>query len=89
MLELRRRFAGEVTALSEYLDRDLVTLWGYDKLRLKTLANAMEGVCHDCAHVAPGIRSLTSSSEVVPIATVPGAPSAPTCTSRPSPDRIL
>jgi hypothetical protein len=32
MLELRRRFAGEVTALSEYLDRDLVTLWGYDKL---------------------------------------------------------
>jgi hypothetical protein len=32
MLDLRRRFAGEVTALSEYLDRDLVTLWGYDKL---------------------------------------------------------
>src|ERR1700733_1441103 len=32
MLELRRRFAGEVTALSKYLDRDLVTLWGYDKL---------------------------------------------------------
>jgi hypothetical protein len=32
MLELRRRFAGEVTELSEYLDRDLVTLWGYDKL---------------------------------------------------------
>lgn len=32
MLELRRRFKGEVVALSEYLDRDLVTLWGYDKL---------------------------------------------------------
>jgi hypothetical protein len=32
MLELRRRFAGEVTALSEYLGRDLVTLWGYDSL---------------------------------------------------------
>ncbi len=32
MLELRRRFAGEVVALSEYLNRDLVTLWGYDRL---------------------------------------------------------
>jgi hypothetical protein len=31
-LELRRRFAGEVRALSEYLDRDLVALWGYDEL---------------------------------------------------------
>jgi hypothetical protein len=30
MLELRRRFKPEVVALSEYLDRDLVTLWGYD-----------------------------------------------------------
>jgi hypothetical protein len=29
-LELRGRFRGEVEALSEYLDRDLVTLWGYD-----------------------------------------------------------
>jgi hypothetical protein len=32
MLELRRRFKGEVVALSEYLDRDLVKLWGYDDL---------------------------------------------------------
>ncbi len=32
MLELRRRFKGEVLALSEYLDRDLVALWGYDEL---------------------------------------------------------
>ena len=32
MLELRRRFKGEVDALSEYLGRDLVTLWGYDEL---------------------------------------------------------
>jgi len=32
MRELRRRFKGEVEALSEYLDRDLVTLWGYDDL---------------------------------------------------------
>ena len=32
MLELRRRFAPEVTGLGEYLDRDLVTLWGYDAL---------------------------------------------------------
>jgi len=32
MLQLRRRFRGEVEALSEYLDRDLVTLWGYDEL---------------------------------------------------------
>jgi hypothetical protein len=30
MLELRTRFKGEVVALSEYLDRDLVSLWGYD-----------------------------------------------------------
>jgi hypothetical protein len=29
-LELRHRFKGEVVALSDYLDRDLVTLWGYD-----------------------------------------------------------
>jgi hypothetical protein len=32
MLELRRRFKGEVVALSEYLDRDLVSLWGYEGL---------------------------------------------------------
>ncbi|HYM54509.1 MAG TPA: sulfotransferase [Solirubrobacteraceae bacterium] len=31
-LELRRRFEPDVVALSEYLDRDLVSLWGYDKL---------------------------------------------------------
>lgn len=30
LLELRRRFKPEVVALSDYLDRDLVTLWGYD-----------------------------------------------------------
>lgn len=30
--ELRARFKPEVVALSEYLDRDLVTLWGYDEL---------------------------------------------------------
>jgi hypothetical protein len=29
ILELRARFKGEVLALSEYLDRDLVSLWGY------------------------------------------------------------
>ncbi len=32
MLELRGRFEPEVTALGEYLGRDLVTLWGYDRL---------------------------------------------------------
>ncbi len=32
LLELRQRFAPEVRALSEYLDRDLVGLWGYDRL---------------------------------------------------------
>ena len=32
MLELRRRFKVEVEALSEYLGRDLVTLWGYDQI---------------------------------------------------------
>jgi hypothetical protein len=30
MLELRRRCKGEVVALSEYLERDLVALWDYD-----------------------------------------------------------
>jgi hypothetical protein len=32
MLELRRRFKGEVVALSERLGRDLVKLWGYDEV---------------------------------------------------------
>ncbi|HME02539.1 MAG TPA: sulfotransferase [Solirubrobacteraceae bacterium] len=32
MLDIRRRFRGEVEALSEYLGRDLVGLWGYDEL---------------------------------------------------------
>ena len=32
MLELRRRFKPEAQALSEYLGRDLVSLWGYDRL---------------------------------------------------------
>ncbi|HEX3511538.1 MAG TPA: sulfotransferase [Solirubrobacteraceae bacterium] len=32
MNELRRRFKPEVEAASEYLERDLVTLWGYDRL---------------------------------------------------------
>jgi Sulfotransferase family len=32
MLELRRRFKPEVVALSEYLGRDLVGLWGYDTI---------------------------------------------------------
>jgi hypothetical protein len=30
MSELRRRFKPEVVALSDYLNRDLVSLWGYD-----------------------------------------------------------
>jgi hypothetical protein len=33
MSELRERFKGEVLALSEYLDRDLVKLWGYDNVK--------------------------------------------------------
>ena len=32
MTELRRRFRPEVESLSEYLRRDLVALWGYDRL---------------------------------------------------------
>jgi hypothetical protein len=32
MGELRERFKGEVVALGEYLNRDLVTLWGYDNI---------------------------------------------------------
>ncbi len=32
MGELRVRFRPEVEALSEYLDRDLITLWGYDRV---------------------------------------------------------
>jgi hypothetical protein len=31
-IELRHRFKGEVEALSSYLDRDLVSEWGYDRL---------------------------------------------------------
>jgi hypothetical protein len=31
-LELRHRFKGEVTALSEYLGVDLISRWGYDEL---------------------------------------------------------
>jgi ATP-binding cassette, subfamily B, bacterial len=34
MSELRRRFKGEVVALSEYLGRDLVSLWHYDSVSL-------------------------------------------------------
>jgi hypothetical protein len=30
--ELKRRYKPEVVALSEYLDRDLVSLWGYDRI---------------------------------------------------------
>jgi hypothetical protein len=32
MLELRRRFKGEVMELSDYLGRDLVSFWGYDRI---------------------------------------------------------
>jgi hypothetical protein len=32
MQELRERFKPEVVALSEFLDRDLVALWGYDRV---------------------------------------------------------
>jgi hypothetical protein len=32
MLSLRRRFKDEVVAAADYLGRDLVSLWGYDKL---------------------------------------------------------
>jgi hypothetical protein len=32
MADLRARFKGEVVALSEYLDRDFVTLWGYENV---------------------------------------------------------
>ncbi|HTD10193.1 MAG TPA: sulfotransferase, partial [Solirubrobacteraceae bacterium] len=32
VLELRRRLKSEVLALSQHLDRDLVTLWGYDRI---------------------------------------------------------
>jgi hypothetical protein len=32
MEELRLRFKGEVEALGEYLGRDLVRLWGYDRV---------------------------------------------------------
>jgi Sulfotransferase family len=32
MAEMRRRFKPEVSALSEYMGRDLVSLWGYDRV---------------------------------------------------------
>lgn len=33
MAELRARFRDEVEAVSEYLGRDLVALWGYEDVR--------------------------------------------------------
>jgi len=33
MAELRHRFRPEVVAISDYLERDLVTLWGYEDVR--------------------------------------------------------
>ncbi len=32
MAELRRKYRPEVESLAEYLDRDVVRLWGYDSL---------------------------------------------------------
>lgn len=32
MVELRRRFKPNVVALSQYMERDLVALWGYDRI---------------------------------------------------------
>ena len=32
MLKLRQSYKGEVEALSDYLQRDLVGLWGYDHI---------------------------------------------------------
>jgi hypothetical protein len=32
MLELRQRFRPQVQALSDYLERDMIGLWGYDRL---------------------------------------------------------
>ncbi len=32
MRELRRGLEEEVRSLGEYLDRDLITLWGYDRV---------------------------------------------------------
>jgi hypothetical protein len=32
MRELRRRYRDDVVAVGEYLDRDFISLWGYDKL---------------------------------------------------------
>jgi hypothetical protein len=32
MRDLRRRFKPEVEAIGDHLGRDLVTLWGYDRL---------------------------------------------------------
>jgi hypothetical protein len=40
MSELRRRFKGEVVAASEYLERDLVSLWGYDAVQPPVAANS-------------------------------------------------
>jgi hypothetical protein len=32
MEELRRRFRPEVQAFGDYIGRDLIALWGYDRL---------------------------------------------------------
>jgi hypothetical protein len=43
MAALRGRFAGEVEMLSEYLGRDLVTLWGYGDVRHESHTCANQG----------------------------------------------
>jgi Sulfotransferase family len=43
MGELRARFKGEVVALSEYLQRDLVSLWGYNDVPEATVTRARRG----------------------------------------------
>jgi Sulfotransferase family len=41
MDELRRRFKGEVLAASDYLERDLVSLWGYDEVEAEPAAGSL------------------------------------------------
>ena len=57
MGELRRRFKPEVVALSEYLGRDLVGLWGYDGVELSVAGPRRSGRRQRCR---------TSSSSGIP-----------------------
>ena len=60
MLELRSRFHGEVERLGEYLDRDLVSLWGYDSLAEAMFAPAPQAARRPAGASAPTPRQVAA-----------------------------